>query len=59
MGFTGILALVVIAIAVIAIIIIISGIREKNWKKVIITAALFCVIIALMYFGMIEFITSM
>lgn len=58
-GFTGILASVVIALAVIAIMLIVNGIQENNWKKVIITAVIFCIIIALMFLGLIYFITSM
>ncbi|ERL21454.1 hypothetical protein HMPREF1986_01368 [Oribacterium sp. oral taxon 078 str. F0263] len=59
MGFTSILAIVVIALLVIAVKIIIDGVKSRNWKKVIITGVVTCVCMALIWFGFISFITSM
>jgi len=59
MGFVGILLLIVLALFVIMIKFVINGIRDKNWKKAIFSIIIFIGIILLMYFGLIEFITSM
>lgn len=59
MGFVGILLLIVLALFVIMIRFVINGIRDKNWKKTIFSIIIFIGIILLMYFGLIEFITSM
>lgn len=59
MGLTGILALIVLALFVIILKFVIDGIREKNWKKSVISVVIFCVIVVLIYFGLIRLITSM
>jgi uncharacterized protein (UPF0333 family) len=59
MGFTSILALIVIAILIVVIYVIIQGIKNKNWKQVIIPVAAFAVFIAVLGYGLIGFITSM
>ena len=59
MSLIHILLLVVLALFVIMIRFVIQGIREKNWKKVIISITVFLAIILVMYFGLIRLITSM
>lgn len=59
MSLTEILILIVIALFIIMAKFVIDGIREKNWKKSIISILIFWVIILLLYFGLIRFITSM
>jgi uncharacterized protein (UPF0333 family) len=59
MGFTSILAFVVIAILIVVIYVIIQGIKNKNRKQVIISVAAFAVFIAVLGYGLISFITSM
>lgn len=59
MGFLGLIALVVLALLAIAVKLIVDSVQEKNWKKTAITAAAFCAAVAIMYFGLIHFITSM
>lgn len=59
MSLTHILLLVVLALFVVMIRFVIQGIREKNWKKVIISITVFLAIIMVMYFGLIRLITSM
>ncbi len=59
MGFISLLALVVVALLVIMLKFVIDGVREKNWKKSIISVVVFLAVILLLYFGLIRFITSM
>ena len=59
MGLTGILLLMILALFVFVIYFVIDGIRQKNWKRAIISVAAFCSIVLLMYFGLLRFITSM
>ena len=59
MSLIHILLLVVLALFVIMIRFVIQGIREKNWKKVIISITVFLAIILVMYFGLIRLISSM
>jgi TctA family transporter len=59
MSLTEILILIVIALFVVMAKFIIDGVREKNWKKSIISILIFGAIILLLYFGLIRFITSM
>lgn len=59
MGFVGILLLIVLALFVIMIKFVIDGIRDKNWKKTVVSIIIFIGFVLLMYFGLIEFITSM
>ena len=59
MSLTEILILIVIALFIIMAKFVIDGVREKNWKKSIISILIFGVIILLLYFGLIRFITSM
>lgn len=59
MGFISLLALVVVALLVIMLKFVIDGVREKNWKKSIISVIVFLAVILLLYFELICFITSM
>ena len=59
MPFTVILLLIVLALFVIMIKFVIDGVRDKNWKKAIISILIFIAIILLIYFGILRFITSM
>jgi Kef-type K+ transport system membrane component KefB len=59
MGFTSILALIVIAILIIVINVVIQGMKNKNWKQVIIAVTAFTVFIVVLGYGLICFITSM
>ena len=59
MPLTKILLLVVLALFVITIRFVIQGVRAKNWKKVIISVAVYLAIILVMYFGLMRLITSM
>lgn len=59
MGLTGILALIVVALFVIMLKFVIDGVREKNWKKSIISVVIFCVIVLSIYWALITLITSM
>lgn len=59
MGFTGLLALIIVTLLVITLKFVIDGAREKNWKKSIISVVIFCAIVFLMYLGLIRFITLM
>ena len=59
MGLTGILLLIVLALFVIMIKLIVDGIRDKDWKKALVSIVIFILIILLMYFGLLRFITSM
>jgi uncharacterized BrkB/YihY/UPF0761 family membrane protein len=59
MGFTSILALMVIAILMGVIYVVIHGIKNKNWKQVIIAIVAYAVFIVVLGYGFICFITSM
>lgn len=59
MGFVGILLSIVLALFVIMIQFVMNGIRDKNWKKAVFSIIIFIGIVLIMYFGLIEFITSM
>ena len=59
MGLTSILLLIILALFVVMIYCVIDGMRKRNWKKAIISVAIFCSVVLLMYFGLLKFITSM
>ena len=59
MPFIVILLLIVLALFVIMIKFVIDGVRDKNWKKAIISIVIFIAIILLIYLGILRFITSM
>ena len=59
MGLIGILALMVLALFVVLIKFVADGIRDKHWKKVIASIVVFIAVLLLLYFGLLQFITSM
>lgn len=59
MGFLGMLALIVLAVFVILIYFVVTGIKQKSWKRIVFPILGFIVFIAIMYLGLIFFITSM
>ena len=59
MGFTAIIALFVLTIFTLAVCFIISGIKKKDWKQVIISTLGFIIIVGGVYWALIRFITSM
>jgi hypothetical protein len=59
MGFTGILALIVVAILFAVIYVVIQGIKNKNCKQVLIVVVVFIVLIVVLGYGLICFIISM
>lgn len=44
MGITGIIALVLLALLIVTISVVISGIREKDWKKIVFPIIAFAVL---------------
>lgn len=59
MGITGIIAIVVLIILMATCYMVISGIRQRNRQKVILSIIGFAALIACLYFGLTAFITSM
>ena len=59
MGVSGILLLVALALLVAMIKFVVDGIREKNWKKAVLSVVIFGAMILLMFYGLVGFITSM
>lgn len=59
LGLTGILALIMVALFALAIYLTVRGVKEKNWKKVIVPPVVLAAVVALVYYGLIFFITSM
>ena len=59
MGITGIIAIVVLIILMATCYMVISGIRQRNRQKVILSIIGFATLIACLYFGLTAFITSM
>lgn len=59
MGFISILLFLIIVLFIIMIKFVIDGVREKDWKRSIVSIFIFSIIITIMYFGLIKFITSM
>ncbi len=59
MGFLGKIALFVIALFVILIYFIVTGIKQKNYKRILFSIVGFILIVGIMYYGLITFITSM
>ena len=58
-GLTGILLLIILALFVVMIYFVIDGIKTKNWKKTIISIAIFFSVVLLMYYTLLGFIASM
>jgi hypothetical protein len=59
MGFTSILALLLIALFLVVCNIVAKGVKSKNWKQVIVAIAAFTVFVGILGYGLICFITSM
>ena len=59
MGFTSIIMLIVLALICVMIKLVIDGIQDKNWKKVVVTIIAFSLVLILIYFALVSFITSM
>ena len=59
MGITGIIALVLLALLIVTICVVVSGIRQKNWKKIVFPVIAFVVLAAGIYLALVSFITSM
>ena len=59
MGLIGMLGLIVLAVFVILLYFVITGIKQKNWKRIDLPILGFVVTIVLLYIGLIFFITSM
>ena len=59
MGFTFIIMLIVLALICIMIKLVTDGIRDKSWKKVVVTIIVFGLVLILIYFALVSFITSM
>ena len=59
-GLTGVLLLIVLALLLLVVIkFVVDGIQEKNWKKAVLSVAVFGAMILLLLFGLMGFITSM
>jgi hypothetical protein len=59
MGFLGLLGIIGLAFFVIIIYFVITGIKQKNWKRIVIPIVIFIGIAVLTYLALIFFITSM
>ena len=59
MGFLGLLGIIGLAFFVIIIYFVITGIKQKNWKRIVILIVIFIGIAVLTYLALIFFITSM
>ena len=58
MGLIGMLGLIVLAVFVI-VLYFVTGIKQKNWKRIVFPILGFVVTIVLLYIGLVFFITSM
>ena len=54
MGFTGILACIIIALFCLTIYAVIQGVKNKNWRQVIISVIVFIAFIAFIYLSLIH-----
>lgn len=59
MGFTATIALFVLVIFILTAYFLISGIRKKDWKQIVLSVLGFIIIIGGVYWALISFITSM
>ena len=59
MSFLGMIALVIVALLVILVYYIVSGVKQKNWKRIIFPILGFGLTVGIIYYGIISFITSM
>ena len=59
MGFTGMIGLIILAVFVILIYFVVTGIKQKDWKRIVFPIILFVVFVFGVYWALISFITSM
>lgn len=59
MGFSMLIILVVFAFAIIMLKLIVNSVKNRNWRRTILLTAILIAGIALIYTGLIAFITSM
>lgn len=59
MGFLGMLALIMLAVVVILIYFLVTGIKQKSWKRIVFPLLGFVAFVAIVYLGLMFFITSM
>lgn len=59
MSFLGMIVLILIVLFVILIYFIVTGIKQKNWKRILFSIVGFILIVGIMYYGLITLITSM
>lgn len=59
MGFSMLIILVVFAFAIIMLKLIVNSVKNRNWRRTILLTAILIASIALIYIGLIAFITSM
>lgn len=59
MALTSMLLFLVMALFAGMVLLVIAGIKGKNWKMVVLPVGSFLAIVLLMYFGLLRFITSM
>lgn len=59
MGFSMLIILVVFAFAIIMLKLIINSVKNRNWRRTVLLTAILIAGIALIYTGLIAFITSM
>lgn len=59
MGFLGMLGLIALAFLVVLVYFVVTGIKSKNWKRIVFPIVGFTVVIVLGYLGLVFFITSM
>lgn len=59
MGFSMLIILVVFAFAIIMLKLIVNSVKNRNWRRTVLLTAILIAGIALIYTGLIAFITSM
>ena len=59
MGFTGMIGLIILAVFVILIYFVVTGIKQKDWKRIDFPIILFVVFVFGVYWALVSFITSM
>ena len=59
MGITGLITIIILIMLIITVRFVVSGIKQRNWKRVIISVVGFVVLIAGIYWALVSLITSM
>lgn len=59
MEFTGMIGLIILAVFVILIYFVVTGIKQKDWKRIVFPIILFVVFVVGVYWALVSFITSM